>query len=108
MRYDLTDTQSFIPCESAGMCMQAPLHENKDHDEEDLCIVCWERLREVIFYNCMHMVGSHPPTCFIWTSHPALQSAISRAAIRTLCLRLSALCMHHSVPRQGKVLSQPA
>ena len=38
--------------------MQAPLSEDKDHDEEDLCIVCWEELREVIFYHCMHMVRS--------------------------------------------------
>ncbi len=78
MRYDLTDMHSFTPCESAGMCMQAPLEEDKDHDEDDLCIVCWENLREVIFYNCMHMVKSHPSTCL--SCHPALQSAMLRAA----------------------------
>ena len=30
--------------------------EDKDQDEDDLCIVCWEQMREVIFYHCMHMV----------------------------------------------------
>ena len=28
----------------------------EDQDNEDLCVVCWETGREVIFYNCMHMV----------------------------------------------------
>ncbi|CAL5223096.1 g5557 [Coccomyxa viridis] len=27
----------------------------EEQDEDDLCIVCWEKLREVIFYHCMHM-----------------------------------------------------
>ena len=40
------------------MCLQATKAERfKEEDQEDdLCIVCWEELREVIFYNCMHMV----------------------------------------------------
>ncbi|CAL5227133.1 g10044 [Coccomyxa viridis] len=29
--------------------------EEGDQDDDDLCIVCWEKLREVIFDNCMHM-----------------------------------------------------
>ncbi|CAL5227135.1 g10046 [Coccomyxa viridis] len=29
--------------------------EEGDQDDDDLCIVCWEKQREVIFYNCMHM-----------------------------------------------------
>ena len=32
--------------------------EEDSQDEDDLCIVCWENMREVIFYNCMHMVRS--------------------------------------------------
>ena len=38
---------------------QQPSQQNEeDQDDEDLCIVCWERAREVIFYHCMHMVRS--------------------------------------------------
>ncbi|CAL5223071.1 g5529 [Coccomyxa viridis] len=29
--------------------------EEDGRDEDHLCIVCWEELREVIFYHCMHM-----------------------------------------------------
>ncbi|CAL5223801.1 g6372 [Coccomyxa viridis] len=29
--------------------------KGEDQDDEDLCIVCWEREREVIFCDCMHM-----------------------------------------------------
>lgn len=28
----------------------------EEGEMEDLCVVCWERVREVIFYQCMHMV----------------------------------------------------
>ena len=31
-------------------------YKEEDQDDDDLCIVCWEKAREVIFYNCMHMV----------------------------------------------------
>ena len=44
-------------CGNANACLQAtPSFEEDDKDDEDLCIVCWEQLREVIFYHCMHMV----------------------------------------------------
>ncbi|CAL5223205.1 g5680 [Coccomyxa viridis] len=33
----------------------ADLSGEEDHDEDDLCIVCWEQLREVVLYHCMHM-----------------------------------------------------
>ena len=40
--------------------LQADNHQKctkeEDQDDEDLCVVCWERAREVIFYHCMHMV----------------------------------------------------
>ena len=45
--------------EGASMWLQAV--SNADHFEEDedtLCVVCLDNLREVIFYNCMHMVRS--------------------------------------------------
>ena len=29
-----------------------------EEDEDTLCVVCLDKLREVIFYNCMHMVRS--------------------------------------------------
>ena len=29
----------------------------EDYDEDDLCIVCSEKLREVIFNHRMHLVG---------------------------------------------------
>ena len=48
-------------CADAGMCLQATAvdsSEEGDQDDDDLCIVCWEKLREVIFDNCMHMVRS--------------------------------------------------
>ena len=38
---------------------QAATAEGDDQgDDEELCVVCWEREREVIFYQCMHMVRS--------------------------------------------------
>ena len=44
------------------MCLQvekADLPDGNNHnDDDDLCIVCWENLREVIFCHCMHMVRS--------------------------------------------------
>lgn len=27
-----------------------------DQDEEELCVVCWDRPKEVIFLSCGHMV----------------------------------------------------
>ena len=41
------------------MCLQAAKTDrpaDEDPDDEDLCVVCWEKLREVILFNCMHMV----------------------------------------------------
>ncbi|CAL5223081.1 g5540 [Coccomyxa viridis] len=34
-------------------CAQAAKEDYQDND--NLCVVCWEELREVIFYHCMHM-----------------------------------------------------
>ena len=48
----------------AGMCVQtakADLSEKEDRDDEDLCVICWEKAREVIFYSCMHMVRLKTP-----------------------------------------------
>lgn len=28
-----------------------------DGDDEDMCVVCWERPKEVIFLSCGHMVS---------------------------------------------------
>ena len=46
------------------MCLQvaaANSSEEGDQDDDDLCIVCWEKMREVIFYHCMHMVRPLQP-----------------------------------------------
>ena len=32
--------------------------EEEDQNNDDLCVVCWERVLEVVFCNCMHMVRS--------------------------------------------------
>jgi len=38
-----------------------------DQDEEELCVVCWDRPKEVIFLSCGHMVREQsfpePPFC---------------------------------------------
>ncbi|CAL5223067.1 g5525 [Coccomyxa viridis] len=40
----------------AAQVEEADLPNEDNHkDDDDLCIVCWEQLREVIFCNCMHM-----------------------------------------------------
>ncbi len=48
--------------DDAGMCLQAAkadfAAEGDRDDDEELCVVCWERAPEVIFYHCMHMVRS--------------------------------------------------
>lgn len=49
-------------CEDAGMPLQMAeaslLKEQHQDDDDELCIVCWEKAREVIFFHCMHMVRS--------------------------------------------------
>ena len=63
-----------------NMCVQALEGDlsQEDQDDEDLCLVCWEQLQEVIFYNCMHMVRplsyQMPQTPGI--RHPVLPPAI--------------------------------
>ena len=32
-----------------------------DGDDEDMCVVCWERPKEVIFLSCGHMVSLRHP-----------------------------------------------
>ena len=42
--------------------MQAPISASQpvEYEEEDeLCVVCWERERGVSFYRCGHTVRSH-------------------------------------------------
>ena len=53
-------------------CLQvgaAELSEEVARDDDDLCIVCWEELREVVFYHCMHMVRSCSSAVF-FICHP--------------------------------------
>ncbi len=49
-------------CKDAGMCLQAAkadISEGGHQDDDDeLCIVCWEEMREVILCPSMHMVRS--------------------------------------------------
>ena len=51
-------------CEDAGMPLQTAegslSKEGHPEDDQELCIVCWEKLREVIFCHCMHMVHFLP------------------------------------------------
>ncbi|CAL5223082.1 g5541 [Coccomyxa viridis] len=39
-----------------GASSSSQAAKEEDQDDENLCVVCWEELRAVIFYNCMHMV----------------------------------------------------
>ena len=51
-------------CGDAGMCLQAAefnLSQGEEHEDDEVCVVCWERPREVIFYRCAHMVRSSNP-----------------------------------------------
>ena len=82
------------------MCLQganmADLSEEEDEepDDEDLCIMCWEELRKVIFYHCMHMVRSHhsdslerhPGTLIVLLSLPVLTPMCTEiASERSMC-----------------------
>lgn len=29
-----------------------------DHEDDNVCIVCWERVRKIVFCPCMHLVRS--------------------------------------------------
>ena len=54
------------------MCLQvaeAGSFKEEDQDDDDLCIVCWENMREVIFYHCMHMVRSCSPSLLMLPPH---------------------------------------
>ena len=58
--------------------------KGEDQDDEDLCIVCWEREREVIFCDCMHMVRPrNSEAVHLWPicaagCHTVLQQTYSR------------------------------
>ena len=52
--------------------------EEEGADESDLCIVCWEDVREVIFYQCMHMVRT--------ATHPCLSYCPAIALLKLVCL----------------------
>lgn len=63
------------------MCLQtaqATLFQEDRDDVDDLCIVCWERVREVIFYNCMHMVRSTAYTFSICCPYVAMVFSVYR------------------------------
>lgn len=52
------------------MCVQAASNpEMVEEDEETLCVVCMDKLWEVIFYNCMHMVCPHTLGIAVCHSH---------------------------------------
>ena len=50
-------------CDDARMCLQmAKVNLSEQHeDDEELCVVCWEKAPEVIFCHCMHRVRSCNP-----------------------------------------------
>lgn len=43
--------------------------DEENLDNEELCIVCWERLRDVIFRHCMHMVRFRGPNTAVEPIH---------------------------------------
>ncbi|CAL5223080.1 g5539 [Coccomyxa viridis] len=45
---------AFRQAQHPGM-HSAQAAKEEDQDSDSLCVVCWEELREVIFYQCMHM-----------------------------------------------------
>ena len=51
-----------------------PDEEEDGRDDDELCIVCWESVREVVFYQCMHMVRSSPShtTCILLRCCPVV------------------------------------
>ena len=68
--------------------------EEEEPDEDHLCIVCWENLREVVFYHCMHMVRSHhsdslerhlPGTLIVLLSLPVLTPMCTEIAQSASC-----------------------
>ncbi len=36
--------------------VSVPAQQGSEDDDEELCVVCWEQAREIIFMNCGHMV----------------------------------------------------
>ena len=55
----MADILKMLAC--ALQAAKADFPQEEDQEDEDLCVVCWEELRAVIFYNCMHMVCSCNP-----------------------------------------------
>ena len=109
-----------------GMCLQMAkaslrkeAHQNND---EKLCVVCWDRAREVIFYYCMHMVrscNSHiaqlPVRCVHGVScmpKTAVTPDVKYMYICETCCRQvphtsSAQCMHNLTIYQNGVQVSP-
>ena len=69
------------------MCLQMAIlsEEDQPDNDEELCIVCWEEARQVVFYQCMHMVRSaiskllmcQPDVC-PWSLLPAKDKSYSK------------------------------
>ena len=83
---------------------------NESRDDDDLCIVCWEQVREVIFYHCMHMVrscGMCPPCVamflFVCRSN-GIQSQVAGQPDAVRCCR-SVHCRHHMGVQQESMLA---
>ena len=73
------------------------LSEEKDQDDDGLCIVCWEEVREVIFYHCMHMVRSEHSSmcmCHPWWLSYLLPLLIFLRLMHTLANALHSISQH--------------
>lgn len=64
----VTDARTASAAKSGGA--------DQDDDDDDLCVVCWDRAKEVIFLPCGHMVRPFPrmkSPCNLWNdNHPCL------------------------------------
>ena len=48
-----------VPIKAGAVSMLGAQQGSKEHEEEEeLCVVCWDRPREIIFLGCGHMVRS--------------------------------------------------
>ena len=45
-----------LPMKARDVSMPGAQQGSEEHEEDELCVVCWDRPREVIFLNCGHMV----------------------------------------------------
>jgi len=98
-----------------SMCVQAPSTASQpvEYEEEDeLCVVCWERERDVSFYRCGHTVRPHTSGLAalplltasqrsVKADHSFIRSFITRVPIRRSGLAANILWQPSNLPCLG-------